>query len=50
MEVELTDVLPRIIVICDKPSPDVVISQDEKLSDKSKEELKEIIDDIKEGS
>ncbi len=36
LEVELTDVLPRITGICDKSSPDVVISQDEKLSDESK--------------
>jgi len=50
LEVELTDVLPRIIVICDKSSPDVVISQDEKLYDKFKEELKVFIDDIKGGS
>lgn len=50
LEVELTDVLPRIIVISDKSSPDVVISQDEKLPDKFKEELREYIDDIKEGS
>ncbi len=50
LEVELTDVLPRrIIVICDKSYPDVVISQDEKLSE-FKEEIKEFIDDIKQGS
>jgi hypothetical protein len=46
----MTDVLPSITVICDKSSPDVIISQDEKLRDKFKEELKEFIDDIKEGS
>ncbi len=50
LEVELTDVLTSITVIHDKPSPDAVISQDEKLSDKFRAELKEFIDDIKEGS
>ncbi len=48
LEVEPTDVLPRITGICDKSSPDVVVCQDEKLSDKSKEGLKESIDDADE--
>ncbi len=50
LEVELTDVLPSITVICDKTSPGAVISQDEKRSDKFMEELKEFVDDIKKGS
>ncbi len=37
LEVELTDVLPRIKGICDKPSPDMAIGKGEKLSDKSRE-------------
>ena len=50
LEVELTDVLPIIIVIGDKSSPDVVIIQGEKLSDKFKDDLKQFIDDLKGGS
>ncbi len=49
LEVEPADVLPRITGICDKTSPDVVTSQGKKLSDKSRENLEEFIDDVKEG-
>ncbi len=49
LDVEPAEVLPRISGICDKSSQDMVIRQDEKLSDKSREELKEFIDDVKEG-
>ncbi len=50
LEVEPADVLPRITGICDKSSPDMDTRQDEKMSDKSREELKEFIDDVKEGN
>lgn len=50
LEVELTDVLPINIVICDKSSPDVVIIPGEKLSDVFKDDLKQFIDDLKGGS
>ncbi len=49
LEVELIDVLPRIKGICDKPSPDMYIGHGEKPSDKSRGELDEFVDDVKEG-
>jgi hypothetical protein len=38
LEIDPTEVLPGITVVCDKSSPDVVISQDERLPDKTEEE------------